>query len=223
MIIGNPDLDPETSTNYEIGVAFSDQHLGLNSSVMLFHTEYKDKIAEDRLCESPSGDRGNPSTWSCPFGGNNYMFLSTSKNISKAMMQGIEASLDYDLTPSLTLSTSYTFTHSEQRSGEFKGQPLNKIPKHMLNMQLDWRATEKLSLWAQGNYRSKTSDYISRTSMSDGTPGYTLVDLGLVYRVKDNVRLKAGIYNVANKKITNDTYGVVLDGRRLMAGLTVDF
>ncbi|HLU00502.1 MAG TPA: TonB-dependent receptor [Burkholderiaceae bacterium] len=223
LIIGNPDLEPETSTNYEFGLAFNDPDLGLNSSVMLFHTQFKDKISEDRYCESPAGNRNDPSTWECAFGGNDYFFLSTSKNISKAMMQGVEASMDYRLAPAVKLSASYTFTRSEQQSGEFKGEPLNKIPRHMANVQIDWDATDKLNLWAQGTYRGKTSDFLSRTTMDSGTPAYTLVDVGLVYRINDHARVKAGIYNLADKKITNDAYGVVLDGRRFMAGLTLDF
>lgn len=221
--IGNPNLKPETSTNYELGVVFNDDNLGLNSSLMLFHTQFKDKIAEDRLCESPNADRQDPSTWACPFGGNTYLFVGTYKNINKAMMQGIEATLDYDITPTIGVSAGYTFTHSEQQSGEFKGQPLNKIPKHMVNMQVNWDATDKLNLWAQGSLRGRTSDYMGRTSMSSGTPGYTLYDIGLSYQVSKQVKLKANLYNVGNKEITNDTYGVVLDGRKIIAGLTVNF
>ena len=93
----------------------------------------------------------------------------------------------------------------------------------MLNMQLDWDVNDDLTLWAQGTFRGKTSDYLSRTSMSDGTPSYTLFDAGLVYQMNKSTKVKAGIYNIANKKITNDTYGAVLDGRKVVAGLTIDF
>lgn len=221
--IGNPSLQPETSINYELGMAFNDVDMGLNSSLTVFHTQFKDKIAEDRLCESPNGDRQDPASWACPFGGNTYFFVGTYKNISKAMMQGVEATLDYDLTSTVGLRAGYTFTHSEQKSGEFKGQPLNKIPKHMVNMQLDWDATEKMNLWAQGTLRGRTSDYMGRTSMSSGTPGYALYDIGLSYQLNKQVKLKANLYNVGNKKVTNETHGVVLDGRKIIAGLTVNF
>ncbi|MEO1818144.1 TonB-dependent receptor [Pseudomonas sp.] len=223
LIIGNPDLKPETSTNYEIGYVYDNAALGLNTSAMLFHTQYKDKIAEDRFCESPNGDRGDPATWTCGFGGNNYYFLSTRKNISEAVMQGVELTLDYRFQPNWNLSSSYTFTRSEQKSGEFKGEPLNRQPRHMLNGLLEWDVNARLNAWLQGNYRSKTSDYMGRTSMSDGTPGYGFVDIGAGYRLTDNVNVKAGLYNVANKEVTNDSYGVVLDGRRLTVGMTVDF
>ncbi|MAP76111.1 TonB-dependent receptor domain-containing protein [Halopseudomonas aestusnigri] len=223
LIIGNPDLKPETSTNYEIGYVYDNAELGLNTSAMLFHTQYKDKIAEDRFCESPNGDRGDPATWTCGFGGNNYYFLSTRKNISEAVMQGVELTFDYRFQPNWNLSSSYTFTRSEQKSGEFKGEPLNRQPRHMLNGLLEWDVNARLNAWLQGNYRSKTSDYMGRTSMSDGTPGYGFVDIGAGYRLTDNVNVKAGLYNVANKEVTNDSYGVVLDGRRLTVGMTVDF
>lgn len=223
LIIGNPELDPETSTSYEFGYVYDNAELGLNTSLMLFHTQYKDKIAEDRLCESPNGDRNDPSTWVCAFGGNNYNFLSTRQNIDEAIIQGTELTLDYLFRPGLKLTASYTYTESEQKSGEFKGEPLNKQPRHMANALLDWQATQRLNAWLQGNYRSETSDFIGRTSMSEGTPGYGFFDLGVVYRLTDSVDVKAGLYNVANKEVSNEDYGVVLDGRRLTVGMTVDF
>lgn len=223
LIIGNPDLEPETSTNYEVGFAYNNVELGFGTSLMLFHTQYKDKIAEDRYCESPNGDRNDPSTWVCPFGGNNYNFLSTSMNIDEAVMQGAELTLDYLFRPDLKLTTSYTYTESEQKTGDFKGEPLNKQPKHMVNAMLDWQATRKLGAWLQGNYRSETSDYLSRTSMSEGTPGYGFFDAGVVYKLTETVTVKGGLYNIANKEVTNEDFGVVLDGRRVTVGMTVDF
>ena len=223
LIIGNPELDPESSISYEAGMVFDSRAMGLNASVMLFQTDFKDKIAEDRLCESPNGDRDDPATWTCSFQGDDYLFLSTRANIDEAEMRGVELTLDYRLTDAVTLNSSYTYTDSEQKTGEYKGEPLNKIPEHMANANLDWQANNRLNLWFQANYRGETSDYLGRRSMSDGTPGYTLMDAGLLYQLTDTARVTAGLYNLADKEITNDDYGVVLDGRRLNLGLAVDF
>ncbi|QDF28086.1 TonB-dependent receptor domain-containing protein [Halarcobacter anaerophilus] len=222
LIIGNEDLEPEKSVSYEIGVNYYDDDLGLNSSLMVFQTDYKDKIAEDRYCDN-GGDRNDPSTWGCSYGGNNFLFLSTKKNIDKAQIRGVEISLDYEVTPTVTLNSSYTYTKSEQKSGDFEGEPLNKMPKHMFNLNLDWQATNKWSAWTQFNYRGKTSDYLGRTSMSEGTPGYGFADAGLVYKASKTLQFKAGIYNLTNKEVTNDDYGVVLDGRRYIVGMNVRF
>ena len=80
-----------------------------------------------------------------------------------------------------------------------------------------------MDVWGRVNYRGETSDFLGRTSMSAGTPGYTLVDLGGVYHLSDQLKVMAGVYNVADKTITNDTYGVVLDGRRINMSLNYDF
>ncbi|AOH36157.1 TonB-dependent receptor domain-containing protein [Luteimonas sp. JM171] len=222
LIIGNPDLEPESSVNYELGFVYDNGPAGLTAALMAFRTDYKDKIAEDRYCDN-GGDRNDPSTWSCPFGGNNYLFLSTRKNIDEAQIEGVELSLDWWPAADVRLSTSYTFTDSEQQTGEFAGEPLNKMPRHMANVGLDWTATDRLSLWLQGNYRGETSDFLGRTSMSSGTPGYALADAGLVYRLNRRARVKLGLYNITDRTVTNDAYGVVLDGRRVTAGLTLDF
>ncbi len=225
--IGNSELEPETSTSYEFGFNYSDPGVGLATSLMLFHTQYKDKIAEDRFCQTDTDgsttNRNNYAAWSCSYAGEQWYFLSTRMNIDEAIIQGVEWTLDYDFAPNLRLSTSYTYTESEQKSGEFNGEPLNKQPKHMANALLDWQATPRLNAWLQGNYRSETSDYMGRTSMSEGTPGYGFFDVGVVYQLTDSIDVKAGLYNVANKEVTNEDYEVVLDGRRLNVGLTVDF
>ncbi|SIP97297.1 TonB-dependent receptor domain-containing protein [Marinobacterium stanieri] len=224
VIIGNPDLKPEESISYEMGFVFDSPVSDLSTSLMLFHTDYKDKIAEERLCEDSDYDRNDVSTWDeCSYGGNPHTFVSTRQNIDEAEMRGIELSLDYNLTPSLRFSSSYTYTDSEQKSGEYKGEPLNKIPKHMVNASLDWQKSADLNLWTQANYRGKTSDYMGRRSMSDGTPGYGFVDVGLAYQLTANAQVKAGIYNLLDKEVTNESYGVVLDGRRLNMGLNVNF
>ncbi|MBU2953516.1 TonB-dependent receptor domain-containing protein [Marinobacter sp. F3R08] len=225
LIIGNSELDPETSTNYELGFVFNNAARDIMLSAVAFHTRFEDKIAEDRYCETVNPDRNDPSTWNtdCTYEGVVYQFLATRTNIDEAQMQGIELTFDYDVTPAVRLSSSYTYTDSEQKTGDFAGEPLNKIPEHMANVSINWQARQGLGFWAQGNYRGETSDYLSRTSMAEGTPGYAFLDAGLVYALNSTARVKAGIYNLTDKEVTNDDYEVVLDGRQLNVGLTVDF
>lgn len=223
LALGNTELDPETSINYEAGFVLNSQDGKLDASLMVFHTAFKDKIAEDVICESPDVDRNDWENYACPYGENNYYQLRTGRNIDKAMMQGVELAVTYSFTPALRLNSSYTYTESEQQSGEFEGEPLNKQPLHMFNALLDWQATRELSAWLQGNYRGKTSDYLSRTSIAEGTPGYGFVDAGVVYKLTKTSRASLGLYNITNKEVTNENFGVVLDGRRVTLGLTVDF
>ena len=223
LIIGNPDLDPETSVNYEVGFIYHNRQQRLNISMMAFHTTFKDKIAEDRYCTSDGVDRNDYLNYQCAFSGNTYYFLSSRKNIDEAEMQGVEMSVNYWLSDTVQLKADYTYTDSEQKTGEFAGEPLNKMPKQMANVSLNWDASGKLNFWGRINHRGETTDYLGRTSMSDGTPAYTLADVGSVYRATEDLKLMVGVYNVADKEITNDNYGVVLDGRRVTVGFNFDF
>ena len=131
--------------------------------------------------------------------------------------------MTWSATDALRLAANYTFTRSEQKSGAFKGQPRNKMPRHMLNATADWRATGQMNVWSRVNFRGKTSDYLSRTSMAKGTPSFTFVDLGLNYNFNKTVKLGVGIYNLFDKKVDNEMYGAVYDGRRYWVSLNAAF
>src|SRR5690606_7095988 len=107
--------------------------------------------------------------------------------------------------------------------GEFKGEPLNKQPRHMFNALLDWDTNDRLNLWSQFNYRSRTSDYQGRTAIESGTPGYGFIDVGLMYTLTDNVKVTAGLYNLADRGATDGESWVVLAAGGPPSGQTTDF
>lgn len=221
-IIGNPDLKPEKSLSQELGVVW-DSRSNLSASFMLFNTDFKDKITEIRSCSDTASGGQSIQTGNCVYNGTKYKFLSDRVNVDKATMRGIEATATWSVSDAVRLATNYTYTHSEQKSGQFKGQPLNKTPKHMLNATLDWKATQDLGVWSRMNFRSKTSDYLSRTAMAKGTPSFTFVDVGLNYKVGKNTKLGAGIYNLFDKQVDDSTYGAQYDGRRYWLSVTAGF
>ena len=138
-------------------------------------------------------------------------------------MRGLEATATWAIQDGLRLTSNYTYTRSKQKSGNFAGQPLNKMPKHMLNATLDWKANSQLGVWSRVNFRSKTSDYLSRTSMAKGTPSFTFVDIGVNYALRKNLKLGAGVYNLLDKQVDNSTYGAQYDGRRYWVNMTASF
>ncbi|WP_109441258.1 ligand-gated channel protein [Acinetobacter haemolyticus] len=216
VIVGNPNLKPEKSVNYE--VSFNWDNLdNLTAGFTLFNSEFKDKITEIRTCQSDAGTRG------CDWLGEKFDFVSLRENVDKANMRGAEATLGWKVLPNVNLSANYTFTDTEQKSGVNKGKPLNEMPKHMFNTTADWEINDQFSSWGRVNYRSKTSDYLSRTAMAKGKPAYTMVDVGLNYKPTQNIAVAAGVYNLFDKEIDKDTYNYVLDGRRYNLGVTYSF
>ncbi|MDU7807793.1 MAG: TonB-dependent receptor, partial [Serratia marcescens] len=213
IIVGNPDLQPEKSLSEEIGLMW-DSLKGVNAGVTVFNTDFKNKITEVRRCED---------TPDCKIGNDVYDFISDRVNVDKANMRGVEATFGWQINKDWKWNTNYTYTASEQKSGDFQGKALNQMPKHMLNTVLDWQATQDLSLWSRVNFRSRTSDYLSRTSMETSTPSYTFVDAGLSYQAAKNLQLTGGVYNILDKTVDYDHYRTTLDGRRYTVGMTYNF
>lgn len=236
-IMPNPNLKPETSLTYETGFAFTHPELGLSASLMVYQTDFNDKITRSgRLDGSrlpPKNDGEPPYTQSeindfvnssafyesnpnLPYNANGY---TLNYNIDKAEIRGLELTTDYNITDYLKYRHSYTFTDSEQKSGQYEGKPLNNLPKHMFNAGLDWDFNDQLYLWTQLNYRGKT---VGDTD-GDKTPAYTFVDVGAVYKYSDQFQLSTGVYNVANKNVLKDGNDWVLDGRRYSFALNYKF
>ena len=138
-------------------------------------------------------------------------------------MRGIEATFGWQVLANVNLNTNYTYTDTEQKSGVNKGKPLNEMPKHMFNLTSDWEINDQFEAWGRLNFRSKTSEYLSRTSMAKGKPAYAMLDLGVNYKPTQNIQVAAGIYNLLDKEIDIDTYSYILDGRRYNLGLIYKF
>ncbi|WP_218048112.1 ligand-gated channel protein [Proteus mirabilis] len=218
VIYGNPDLKPEKSVTEEIGIIW-DNRDNLNASITIYNTDFKDKIMERRVCDK---DSSKPCKASDGFG-HVYDFVSTRENVDKANMRGVEVTANWIISPEWNLAANYTFTDTEQKSGDFKGKPLNKQPRHMANATLNWETTPEMETWARINFRGKTSEYLSRTSMSKSTPSYAFVDVGTSYSLTKQLNLIGGVYNVFDRRIERDNYGSTLEGRRYNIGLNYNF
>jgi len=217
-IMPNPDLEPETSLTYETGFAYENHDLGLLASLMFYQTDFKDKIT--RSSRMPGSQEAGSDFYKeypeLPYNANGYTY---NYNIDEAQIRGIELTTDYQINDTLKYRHSYTYTDSEQKSGQYEGKPLNDIPKHMFNAGLDWDVNDKLLLWSQLNYRGKT---VGNTSDVQ-TPEYTFVDVGAVYKYDEKLQFSTGIYNVTNKNVLEDGNSWVLDGRRYNFALNYKF
>lgn len=215
--MGNSDLKPESSINYELGLMW-DAVNGIRSGATVFFTKFEDKIDKRLYCTSPA------SAPTCTVNGiaprqtiNQYV------NQDAAELSGVELFFNMPLGERVDLKTNYTFSDSEitesEASPDDVGKPFNNLPRHMFNVGLDWRATDSLNLWTKARYKSET---VSDEDLEQ-RPAYTLVDLGGLYRVNKHLDVYAGLYNVFDKDISSEDYGKTLDGRRLNVGVSLSF
>ncbi|TEA79363.1 TonB-dependent receptor [Allopusillimonas ginsengisoli] len=208
--MGNNDLQPERSTNYELGFSWNTAEQ-VNFGVMAYYTRYKDKIDKQTICTSP------PGAPNCHYNGETRESINQYVNLDAATLRGVEVTFGMPLGPT-TLNANYTYSDSEITSGINEGQPLNNLPRHMFNLGLDWKATADFGVWGKLRYKSRSIE-----GGEERIPSYTLVDMGATYKFNRRVSGFAGIYNVFDKVVTSEEFGKTLDGRRLYAGVTVEF
>lgn len=202
--IGSPHLKPETSTSSEVGIYF--RHFsGFGANLTVFNNQFKDKIASGTPVPNCSF-AANPNVPGCLDYGDfpAQEFFSQSVNIDKAVTRGGEVGIRTPLIARTSLSLNYTFTESEQQSGDNKGAPLVNTPKHMANGKLSTSITERLSSWVSGEYRGKR---LRRTSSSANEAydalgdyhAYQLFHIGGSFTVTKHFSINATMYNLANK------------------------
>jgi len=241
LIAPNPDLQPETSTNFEIGAVYESGQF--SASATAFYTRFNDKIsnaATGMLVNPETGDIIDPlGAASCnasaltPYPG--YFCLWQNFNIDDAVVRGIELSGDWRATDALSLRATYTLTDSEQRSGQYAGFPLQRTPRHRATLRADWQSqVQGLDFWGAVNYHGAEINAGARIG-TQGTPveingqvgrrydPYTTVDIGASYAVNAQVTLAAAVYNLMDRSPAVDEVNTVVEGRRFWLGVTSRF
>ncbi|PTY38475.1 outer membrane receptor protein [Saccharospirillum sp. MSK14-1] len=215
--IGNSDLNAESSLSYELATYWSGRN-GAIAGVTLFYTDYSDKIEKPLICDRVTGPDG-----SCVYQGYDYEKIFEYQNVDEAWIRGVELTLDTPLFAGLDLQAGYTFTDSEQESGDNAGNALNDQPRHRANLDLNWQATDNTRLWGNARYQGEAEQVQAKGGLSEAFEGYTLVDAGVHYRLRPTVALRGGVYNLLDADINAEDHGRVLDGRRLNLGIDIAF
>ncbi|MFJ5416262.1 TonB-dependent receptor [Pectobacterium carotovorum] len=187
--IGNPNLKPEESTNFETGVYYANP-ADVKANITGFVNHYKNAIDSVEL---------NSST-------------GTYRNIGKARTQGVELATSFPVVvPDITLALNYTYTHSEQIGGNNPGAALTTTAKHMANARLNWKIDEQWNSWLAAEYRAKTPRFTTNYTNLNAAQklvyddrgadlkSWTVVNLGTSYKLTKDVTLNGTVNNLLDK------------------------
>ncbi len=218
-LIGNPDLEPETSINKEIGLAFDKGTW--RTSATYFRNDYKNKIVSSNTAAFRLANGRRVQNW---------------ENSGKAVVEGVEGNLFVTLSPTLEWNTN--FTYMIESKDKDSGEPLSIIPEYTLNTSLDWAATEKLSLQVSGtyygtqespSYNARRNVAIDSQAQKDIDP-YGLMGVSAGYAFNEQYSVRMGINNLFDKRIYREgnateaganTYNEA--GRAYFASVTASF
>ncbi|WP_172402602.1 TonB-dependent receptor [Helicobacter sp. 12S02634-8] len=238
--IGNPDLKPEHSLNYELSAILNLPNIG-TASVTYFFNDFKDKIAKAVVHHA--------DTPRCvPFSSTGTdAYCNMFVNQDSAYVQGIEVYLATQSFYGFSLQGSYTFLHSRYNKGEFKGFPLVDTPAHQVYGKLDY-AYKDFDIYLMGNYKSQRA-ILPTSAVINGAKGseiekaighykaYVVFDLVISQQISKHLRGSFGIYNLLDQNFQDYTfvkcakkhdvivnrYNVAQEGRRFWISLNMDF
>ncbi len=176
--VGNPDLKPEKSKNYEIGwEQESDRH---QMKISYFYNDIKDFWNPVKVYAEKKHSKDTHYV-------NEYNVVS----------QGVEWTGQYALTDHVDLSYGYTYLKVENKD---TNRPVAQQPKHKIDLGLHYQdGPWAASLW--GNYYGSY-----RSSMDDPLENILLVNMLVSHRWDNGLRVFAGVDNLLNRDTVVRTY-----------------
>ena len=196
LLVGNPNLLPETSTGYDAGF---EQPL-LNDRLRVGGTYYHNDITN--LIQGTT----DPTT-----------FVTTYVNVGQATTQGAEAFAALAWNKWLTLRADYTYTEARD---DVTGAELLRRPQNKASFTAFWTPMDRLTVTGQIVYVGPWLDYNRSGTAQLMAPGYTLVNLAANYAVTDRVTVFGRINNMLNQQY-QDPLGFMRPGFGIFGGLTV--
>jgi len=204
LFIGNPDLKPESSRGWEIGMDsdWADGRYALQ--LAWYEQSLEDEI--DSFVFDP------------------VSFLYTARNKSTgSRRRGLETVFDAHLGKPLTLTASYTYTDATERDAQRRRLREVRRPKHMasvsanyrfaggrgnLNLNLDYSGPQRDVLYSPATY---TLDRVR-------VGAHSVLDMAVAWRLTRSLQLTARVSNLLDEDY-EEIVGFRRPGRALYAGL----
>lgn len=191
-MMGNDNLDAETSINKEIGLEFKRD--GWQAGVTWFRNDYHNKIEAGMTPVNRITS------------GKNTTDIYQWENIPRAVVEGLEGSLNIPVSDTITWTNNLTYMLKSKNKKT--GERLSIIPEYTLNSTLSWQARQDLSLQSTltwyGTQKPKKYDYqgkrVSGPDSREVSP-YSLVGLSATWDVTKKVSLTGGLDNVFDKRL----------------------
>jgi outer membrane receptor for ferrienterochelin and colicins len=201
IITGNPELEPETNTAYELGASYYGRDWNLN--VTLFQNDLDGLV--QTLCVEFCGIRGRERR--------------TYVNVDEARIRGVEVSGQVTPVRTVSLSASYTYADPRDRSAD---RELAERPNHSATVKLAWQPLETTEFNVRGRYIGKQTIY--QTDVPVRLDDYNLWSVDASHDLSDRVTLKAGVDNVFKTRLaeTSALYSFAEPGRVFFVGLGVN-
>jgi vitamin B12 transporter len=205
---GNPDLEPEESTAWELGIDQAFAGIGTRVGITYFHADMRNEIYG--------------------YAFDTQTLQTTAVNLpGTSKRRGVEVTALAQPSPSLKLSATYTYTDATEPDA-ITGEDVREIrrPRHTGSLGAAWSAQDgRLELNANLSYTgTRNDDYWPPSFIRETVElgAYKLASLAASWRVDDATRIYTRIDNLFGSS-HEDVYGYNTPGTGAYAGLRFDF
>ncbi len=201
--VGNPDLKPEHSVSYSLGI---EQHIG---SEQLFTATYFRSTLENEI----NGFAFDPA-----------LAGFTATNLPGASKrQGFELSFGGKLTDYLRYSTGYTWLNATEPSGGGQNRELRR-PTNSAHLTVDADLWQKRTHIQVGVLYSGVQDdlnFATFPATREALNDYVLIHASSALRMTDQIKLTARIENILDERY-QEVFGYQSPGRYVAVGLDLE-
>ena len=204
LFLGNPELKPEKSTSYDLGIEQTFFDNTLNLQLTLFNQDLRDEI---------NGFVFDPDT-----------FLFTAENMpGSSSRKGIELAAIVNVTENLELGGSYTYTDASEKDDQGNDVTELRRPRHAgsLNVNFNFLA-ERARLALAADYGGSRIDIFfppfPAPSQIVTLDSYWLLDLALSYDVSTKFSFFVRTSNLLDEDY-EQVYGYRTPGRSVFLGI----
>ncbi len=231
ITMGNPDLSPEKSQTFDIGIQYNNLSQGVNFDITYFHSKHKDFIS------SYSKTINSTAT--------TKLVHKLFKNDSEAKMRGIELLASYDF----GALVDYDFSLKAYMNATFmlEAKVLQKdfttkkemwvdaeyIRSENINFGLEFMTQDKWSIKLNGRYLGSRYETIWSGYQRKLTPyknaqgklkepAFMVFDASVYYNITKNITVGVNANNILNENYTEKD-GYNMPGRNFMAKVGLKF
>ena len=187
--IGNPDLKPEESESWEIGLDHRLTKSDMALSITLFNARLENEI--DGFVWNGSG-------------------FTAANKAGKSKREGVELTASGTVAGVIDLNASYTYTDSVESDDNLKYVAEIRRPRHIGSLNLAWNAMEKLHINTNIQFNGSQTDkfyppvppYEEKVTIDS----YTLLNVSANYSVSQNLDMYLQLDNLLEEDY-EEVYG----------------
>lgn len=208
--IANPDLQPETARQLDLGLRI--QRTRLRAEAMVWVVDYSDRITSVLTGEfTPEG-----------------RLIVQNRNVASATLYGLEAGAEYDLTHRAVLRGVVNYTRGEEQNADGETTAGDRIPplNGALSLRYDASETLRLEPWLEfAGRQDRLSPRDVRDSRMDpaGTPGWATLNMKASWQTAAGWQLTLAVENLLDERYRIHGSGIDAPGRNLSLRLDASF